>query len=82
MLLATDGSESSREAAQAIAQRPWPAGTEVRILSVIGLPDWQVTLESFVDTARIQFEISPKWSRSMRKRKKRAQDAIMSPPGK
>jgi len=34
VLLATDGSESSARAAQSIAERPWPAGAEVRILSV------------------------------------------------
>jgi nucleotide-binding universal stress UspA family protein len=35
ILLATDGSESSKAAAQSIAERPWPAGTAFRILSVI-----------------------------------------------
>jgi len=35
VLLATDGSECSLLAAQSIASRPWPAGTEVRILSVV-----------------------------------------------
>jgi len=37
VLLATDGSECSSLAAQSIASRPWPAGTEVRILSVVEL---------------------------------------------
>jgi nucleotide-binding universal stress UspA family protein len=35
ILLATDGSECSKAAAQSIAQRPWPAGTAFRILSVV-----------------------------------------------
>lgn len=35
ILLATDGSECSNAAAQSIAQRPWAAGTEFRILSVV-----------------------------------------------
>jgi nucleotide-binding universal stress UspA family protein len=35
VLLATDGSECSLLAAHSIARRPWPAGTEVRILSVV-----------------------------------------------
>ncbi len=35
ILLATDGSECSKLAARSIADRPWPAGTEVRVLSVV-----------------------------------------------
>ncbi len=40
ILLATDGSECSRLAARSIAQRPWPAGTSVRVLSIaeLGIP--------------------------------------------
>jgi len=34
ILLATDGSDYSQVAARSIAARPWPSGTEVRILSV------------------------------------------------
>ena len=34
ILLATDGSAYSEAAARSVAERPWPAGTEVRILSV------------------------------------------------
>jgi nucleotide-binding universal stress UspA family protein len=34
VLVASDGSESSRLAAKSIAERPWPAGTEFRVLSV------------------------------------------------
>ena len=37
ILLGTDGSECSALAAQSIAQRPWPADTQVRILSVVEL---------------------------------------------
>ncbi len=37
VLLATDGSESSNDAARSIAARPWPAGTEVRVLSAVEL---------------------------------------------
>ena len=33
ILLAVDGSEYSAEAAKAVAARPWPAGTVVRVLS-------------------------------------------------
>lgn len=35
ILLAIDGSEYSAEAAQAVASRPWPKGTAVRILSAV-----------------------------------------------
>ncbi|HJZ68311.1 MAG TPA: universal stress protein [Blastocatellia bacterium] len=35
ILLATDGSEFSMAAAQSIAQRPWPDGSEFRIVSVV-----------------------------------------------
>src|SRR6185295_18644360 len=35
LLLATDGSEYSQAAARSIASRPWPDGTQIRIVSVI-----------------------------------------------
>jgi len=35
ILLATDGSECSEAAARSIATRPWPEGSEVRIVSVV-----------------------------------------------
>jgi nucleotide-binding universal stress UspA family protein len=35
ILLATDGSECSIAAVRSVAERPWPAGTEFRILSVV-----------------------------------------------
>src|ERR1051325_3017363 len=34
VLLATDGSESSAEAARAVAARPWPEASEFRVVSV------------------------------------------------
>jgi nucleotide-binding universal stress UspA family protein len=37
ILLAVDGGEFSGDAARSIAERPWPAGTEVRVLSVVQL---------------------------------------------
>jgi nucleotide-binding universal stress UspA family protein len=37
ILLATDGSEYSQLAARSIAERPWPAGTELRVFSVAEL---------------------------------------------
>lgn len=38
VLLATDGSDCSRAAVESIANRPWPEGTEVRIVSVVEVP--------------------------------------------
>jgi hypothetical protein len=35
VLLATDGSTYSDAAARSVAERPWPKGTEFRILSVV-----------------------------------------------
>lgn len=35
ILLATDGSKGSEAALQNIAARPWPAGSEVKVLSVV-----------------------------------------------
>jgi len=35
ILLATDGSECSKAAARSVAERPWPAGSAFRILSVV-----------------------------------------------
>ena len=35
ILLATDGSECSKAALRSVAERPWPKGTEFRILSVV-----------------------------------------------
>jgi nucleotide-binding universal stress UspA family protein len=37
ILLAVDGSECSSAAAAEVARRPWPAGSEVRILSIYGV---------------------------------------------
>jgi nucleotide-binding universal stress UspA family protein len=38
ILLATDGSECSNAAVDAVAERPWPKGSEVKIISAIELP--------------------------------------------
>jgi nucleotide-binding universal stress UspA family protein len=36
IILATDGSEQSAAAARAVAGRPWPEGTEVKVMSTVG----------------------------------------------
>lgn len=38
ILLATDGSEFSTAAVKSVASRPWPAGSEIKLLSVEELP--------------------------------------------
>lgn len=48
VLLATDGSAFSEQAAKSIATRPWPAGAQVRILSAV---------ELVLPTARAMFEV-------------------------
>ncbi len=35
ILLAVDGSDCSKAAVQAVAERPWPAGSQIKILSVV-----------------------------------------------
>jgi nucleotide-binding universal stress UspA family protein len=37
VLLAVDGSEGSRHASESLAGRPWPPGTEIRVLSAVEL---------------------------------------------
>jgi nucleotide-binding universal stress UspA family protein len=37
VMLAVDGSEGSRQAVESVASRPWPAGTEIRVLSAVEL---------------------------------------------
>jgi nucleotide-binding universal stress UspA family protein len=38
ILLATDGSECSAVAVNAAARRPWPANSEVKIISIVEIP--------------------------------------------
>ncbi len=57
VLLAADGSEFSREAARSLVGRPWPAGTEFRILSAVELmlPTARAFLEPpFLDTSYLE----------------------------
>jgi nucleotide-binding universal stress UspA family protein len=71
ILLATDGSALSERAAQSIAERPWPAGTEVEVLSVVELVlgTTQALLEPpFVDNEQLEMQ--------REQGMKRAQDAV------
>jgi len=62
VLLATDGSEYSQKAALSVAERPWTAGTEFRVLSVVEfiLPATRALFEppfldaSFIENARME----------------------------
>ena len=71
ILLATDGSPFSDRAAQSIAERPWPAGSEVCVLSAVELqlPASYAYFElPNIDTAALQS--------AREDAVKRAQDAI------
>jgi nucleotide-binding universal stress UspA family protein len=47
ILVATDGSEFSTRALSSIAERPWPEGTEVKIISVPEFTTWLGDFPSF-----------------------------------
>jgi len=57
ILLPVDGSEGSKRATESIAERPWPEGTEVRVLSVVelALSGLQAAFEiPAIDAARLE----------------------------
>jgi nucleotide-binding universal stress UspA family protein len=59
VLLAVDGSEGSRRAAESVVGRPWPAGTEVRVLSAVelGLSALQAAFEiPSLDAAHLELQ--------------------------
>lgn len=71
LLLATDGSDCSFAAVRSVAGRPWPEGTEVRVLSAVEyhLPFLQATLEpSFINPSAME--------KLREEAMRRAQDAI------
>ena len=47
ILLATDGSEYSKAAVNSVAERPWPEGSEVKIISAMEVP-FAPTTEAWV----------------------------------
>jgi hypothetical protein len=47
ILLAIDGSEYSKAAVNSVAERPWPEGSEVKIVSATEIPNVPAT-EAFV----------------------------------
>lgn len=47
ILLATDGSECSKAAVNSVAERPWPEGSEVKIVSAMEIP-YAPTTEAWV----------------------------------
>src|SRR5580765_286083 len=58
ILLAIDGSGFSDVAVQEIAGRPWPAGTEINLLSVVELPTTTTELWAMPETYYSQLEES------------------------
>jgi len=71
ILLATDGTESSMLAVQSIARRPWPAESEVRVLSAV-----ELRLSAFQATLEPAFLGSAAMEKIREEGMKRAQDAI------
>jgi nucleotide-binding universal stress UspA family protein len=71
VLLATDGSECSELAARSLAERPWPAGTEVRVLNVV-----QLILSNARAFLELPFGDSAPMEQFRAEAMKRAQDAI------
>ena len=47
ILLATDGSDYSKAAVNSVAERPWPEGSEVKIISAMEIP-YAPTTETWV----------------------------------
>ena len=43
ILLATDGSDCSKAAVNSVAERPWPEGSEVKIISATEIPNVPTT---------------------------------------
>jgi nucleotide-binding universal stress UspA family protein len=72
ILVATDGSQYSEAAARSVAERPWPAGTEVRILSVA---DHHVRVSAIVNRPHFDAQAMEKLEAEAMKR---AQEAVMS----
>lgn len=62
ILLAVDGSECSAAAVEEIANRPWPAGSEVHVISVIQLPfvptteTWALSESEYTRLERVERE--------------------------
>lgn len=70
VLIATDGSECSSAAVDAVAGRPWPEGSEVRLLSVVEVPI-SIAPESWILPEGYYEEIES----ALRKRAEEALDA-------
>ncbi len=56
ILLATDGSDYSKAAVNSVAERPWPEGSEVRIISAMEIP-YAPTTEAWVLPASYYTEL-------------------------
>ena len=69
ILLAVDGSEGSKNAAESVARRPWPEGTEVRVLSVVelALSGLQAAFEiPILDASRLESQRAAAMERSQK----------------
>lgn len=73
ILLATDGSAASEAAARSIAARPWPAGLQVRVLTVV-----ELVLPSVVALVEPPFINSAQVEEIRADAMKRAEDAVQT----
>lgn len=76
ILLATDGSTYSEAAARAISKRPWPHGTEVRVLSVV-----EVVMPAIVALVEPPFVHVDEAKKFREEALTRAQDAVADAAG-
>jgi len=54
IVLATDGSEQSMAAVRAVAERPWPEGTEVKVMSTVGPVMYSMEEIGLIDGGRTE----------------------------
>jgi nucleotide-binding universal stress UspA family protein len=73
ILLATDGSDSSSAAAKSIAERQWPTGSQIRILSIAELPVFENPMAASSLSAIYPATLLEELMESARKR---AEDAV------
>ena len=68
ILLATDGSPCSEAAVGEVCRRPWPAGSEVKVLSVASIPFPTEKGETYVieDAYRLATEVAERTAQRIR----------------
>jgi nucleotide-binding universal stress UspA family protein len=64
ILLAVDGSDCSKAAVEEFARRPWPAGSKLRVVTVIDLPS--ISLRPHLGMENFHIDISQTLERAAR----------------